>query len=56
MADINIKLCILSLRGIFSKAMQIPNNKNHMNKVLTTPLIDWTMSSTLVTHYEITKN
>jgi hypothetical protein len=56
MADIYTKLCILSLRSIFSKAMEIPNNKNHMNKVLTTPLINWTISSKLLTHHGILNN
>jgi hypothetical protein len=56
MADIYTKLRTLSLCSIFSKAMEIPNNKNHMNKVLTTPLINWTISSKLLTHHEILNN
>jgi hypothetical protein len=53
MADIYTKLHILSLCSIFSRAMEIPKKKNHMNKVLTTPLINWTISSKLLTHHEI---
>jgi hypothetical protein len=63
MADIYTKLHILSLCSIFSRAMEIPNKKNlfpnkknQMNKVLTTPLINWTISSKLLTHHEILKN
>jgi hypothetical protein len=43
----------LNFCSIFSQAVEIPNDKNCMNKVITQPLIGWMISSKPLTHHEI---
>jgi hypothetical protein len=53
MVDIYTKLYILNFCSIFSQAVEIPKDKNRMNKVITQPLIGQMISSKPLTHHEI---
>jgi hypothetical protein len=43
----------LNFSSIFSQAVEIPNKKNCVNKVITQPLIGWMISSKPLTHHEM---